>query len=157
MLSPRAKNNICLLLAHPWARKPDCSRQQPIINRACAASLFDFYVYVCTGDPSGGGWGESLMLQEFEWELMPVMVRVEKFKNLQNKACLPSLLCYLLCPGYFGGDSFFCVCVCVWLWDSKSPPLWSPVMCAYILCPKDGFLFFLNYFFICTSGIHERK
>ena len=35
---------------------------------------------------------------------MPVMVRVEKFKNLQNKACLPSLLCYLLCPGYFGGD-----------------------------------------------------
>ena len=42
------------------------------------------------------------MLQEFEWELMPVMVRVEKFKNLQNKACLPSLLCYLLCPGYFG-------------------------------------------------------
>ena len=40
---------------------------------------------------------------------MSVMVRVEKFKNLQNKACLPSLRCYLLCPGYFGGDSlFFC-------------------------------------------------
>ena len=36
---------------------------------------------------------------------MSVMVRVEKFKNLQNKACLPSLRCYLLCPGYFGGDS----------------------------------------------------
>ena len=36
---------------------------------------------------------------------MSVMVRVEKFKNLQNKACLPSLRCYLLYPGYFGGDS----------------------------------------------------
>ena len=47
-----------------------------------------------------GVWGWVF----FEWELMPVMVRVEKFKNLQNKACLPSLLCYLLCPGYFGGD-----------------------------------------------------
>ena len=35
---------------------------------------------------------------------MSVMVRVEKFKNLQNKACLPSFLCYLLCPGYFGSD-----------------------------------------------------
>ena len=35
---------------------------------------------------------------------MPVMVRVEIFKNLQTKACLPSLLCYLLCPGYFGGS-----------------------------------------------------
>ena len=34
---------------------------------------------------------------------MSVMVRVEKFKNLQNKACLPSLLCYLICPGYFAG------------------------------------------------------
>ena len=42
------------------------------------------------------------MPQEFEWELMPVMVRVEKFKDLQNKACLPPFLCYLLCPGYFG-------------------------------------------------------
>ena len=26
------------------------------------------------------------MLQEFEWKLMSVMVRVENFKNLQNKA-----------------------------------------------------------------------
>ena len=44
---------------------------------------------------------------------MTVMVRVEKFKNLQDKACLPSLLCYLMCPGYFGGDFFFFL-----LWDS---------------------------------------
>ena len=43
------------------------------------------------------------MLQECEWELMSVVLRVEKFKNLQNKACLPSL-CYLMHPGYFGGD-----------------------------------------------------
>ena len=42
---------------------------------------------------------------------MSVMVRVEKFKNLQNKACLPSLLCYLMCPGYFGGEKV-----------KKSPP-----------------------------------
>ena len=149
MLSPRAKNNICLLLAHPWARKPDCSRQQPIINRACAASLFDFYVYVCTGDPSGGGWGESLMLQEFGWELMPVMVRVEKFKNLQNKACLPSLLCYLLCPGVQVVILFF-VCVCVSLWDSKSikdspqnPHRFGRLWCvrtSYV--QKTGFCFF---------------
>ena len=35
--------------------------------------------------------------------------RVEKFKNLQNKACLPSLLCYLMRPGQFGGDfRIFC-------------------------------------------------
>ena len=27
-----------------------------------------------------------------------------KLKNLQNKACLPSLICYLLCPRYFAGD-----------------------------------------------------
>ena len=35
---------------------------------------------------------------------MAVMVRVETFKNLQSKACLPSLFCYLVCPQYFGGD-----------------------------------------------------
>ena len=51
-----------------------------------------------------GVWG---LVSEFEWEFMSVMVRVEKFKILQNKACLPSLRCYLLCPGYFGGDSLF--------------------------------------------------
>ena len=31
-------------------------------------------------------------------------LRVEKFKNLQNNAWLSSLLCYLMCPGLFGGD-----------------------------------------------------
>ena len=37
--------------------------------------------------------------------MMSVMItRVEKLKNVQNKACLPSLLCYLKCPGYFGSD-----------------------------------------------------
>ena len=35
-----------------------------------------------------GVWGRVFD----EWELMPVMVRVEKIKNLRNKACLPSLL-----------------------------------------------------------------
>ena len=49
-------------------------------------------------------WGLVFDVIRVEWELMPVMVRVEKFKNLQNKACLPPFLCYLLCPGYFGGD-----------------------------------------------------
>ena len=48
---------------------------------------------------------------------MPVMVRVEKIKNLQNKACLPPFLCYLLCPGYF----------------AKPPPLGSPVVLSAIL------------------------
>ena len=34
------------------------------------------------------------------------VLRVKKIKNLPSKACLhvPSLLCYLMCPGYFGGD-----------------------------------------------------
>ena len=44
---------------------------------------------------------------------MPVM---EKFKNLQNKACLPSLLCFLMCPGYFGGDF-----LTFSLWDTLPP------------------------------------
>ena len=35
---------------------------------------------------------------------MPVMVRVKKFKNFHNKACLPSLLSDLMSHGYFGGD-----------------------------------------------------
>ena len=35
---------------------------------------------------------------------MPIMVRVDKCKNLQNIFCLPSLLCHLMCPWFFGGD-----------------------------------------------------
>ena len=37
---------------------------------------------------------------------MSVMVRVEKFKNLQSKACLPPFLCYfdMSWVHYFGGD-----------------------------------------------------
>ena len=41
---------------------------------------------------------------------------MEKFKNLQNKACLPSLLCFLMCPGYFGGDF-----LTFSLWDTLPP------------------------------------
>ena len=39
-------------------------------------------------------------------DIMPIMIRVvvEKFKNSQNKPCLPSLLCHLMCPGYCGSD-----------------------------------------------------
>ena len=39
-------------------------------------------------------------------DIMAVIVTVEKFKNLQNKACLPSLRCLLMCVlgHYFGGD-----------------------------------------------------
>ena len=32
------------------------------------------------------------------------MVRIEKWKNSQNQACLLSLLCHLVCLGYFGGN-----------------------------------------------------
>ena len=46
-----------------------------------------------------GAWGKSLILQEFEWELMSVIVRVKKFKNF-----LENLLGYWMCHKYFGGD-----------------------------------------------------
>ena len=49
-------------------------------------------------------------------DIMPIMIRVEK---LQNKACLPSLLCRLMCPGYFGSDFFFL------LWDSVHYLKWK--------------------------------
>ena len=84
---------------------------------------------------------------------MPVMVRVEKFKNLQNKACLPSLLCYLLCPGVQVVILFF-VCVCVSLWDSKSikdspqnPHRFGRLWCvrtSYV--QKTGFCFYFLFF-----------
>ena len=76
---------------------------------------------------------------------MPVIVRVEKFKNLQNKACLPPFLCYLLCPGYFGGDFLNFS-----LWDTvhirKSPPKY-PGHNKYfdlflVILPKFGSLFY---------------
>ena len=47
---------------------------------------------------------EALVAQAKYGDIMPIIVRVEKFKDSQNKACLSSLLCHLMCPGYFGSD-----------------------------------------------------